>query len=56
LDKKDKLFSSFNGDPPHNSLVNGKIITIVGKRGTPSHRNKFEMNFEYSFFKPFWDD
>jgi hypothetical protein len=34
--------------------VNVKIIAILGDWGTLAHRNKFKMNFEYSFFKPFF--
>jgi hypothetical protein len=54
LDKNDKTFNAFNGTPSINSLVNGKLISIVWERGTFNHKNKFEVNFEYSSFVIFF--
>jgi hypothetical protein len=51
--KNDTKFSAFNGAPSPNSIVNGKIIAIMGKMGTLIHKNKFKMNLEYSSFMPF---
>jgi hypothetical protein len=37
---------------PPDSLVAGKIMAIVGKRGSQAHQHKYEMNVESSSFKP----
>jgi hypothetical protein len=50
--KKNKQLQVFNGVPPQDSLEDGKIVAIVGKRGTQAHKNKYEMCFEYYSFKP----
>jgi hypothetical protein len=52
LIKNNKQLQVSNGVPPSDSLVDGKIETIVGKRGTQAHKNKYDMCFEYSSFKP----
>jgi hypothetical protein len=50
--KKNKRLQVFNVVPPPDSLEDGKVVAIVGKRGTQAHKNKYEMCFEYSSFKP----
>jgi hypothetical protein len=50
--KKNKQLQVVNGVPPPDSLEDGKIVAIGGKRGTWAHKNKYEMCFEYSSFKP----
>jgi hypothetical protein len=50
--KKNKLLQVFNGVPTPDSLEDGKIVAIVGKRGTQAHKNKYEICFKYSCFKP----
>jgi hypothetical protein len=42
----------FNGVPTPDSLEDGQIVAIVGKRGTQAHKNKYETCFEYSSLKP----
>jgi hypothetical protein len=37
--------------PPPGAMKDGKIVAVVGKRGTLAHRNKYEVNFKYSFSK-----
>jgi hypothetical protein len=37
---------------PPDSLQDGTIVAIVGKCGTQAQKNKYEMCFEYSSFKP----
>jgi hypothetical protein len=37
--------------PPPGVMKDGKIVAVVGNRGTLAHRNKYEVNLEYSFFK-----
>jgi hypothetical protein len=37
--------------PPPGTMNDGKIVAAVRKRGTLAHRNKYEVNFEYSFFR-----
>jgi hypothetical protein len=49
--KKNKRLQVFNGVPPPDSLEDGNIVDIVGKRGTQAHKNKYETCFEYSSFK-----
>jgi hypothetical protein len=51
-----KIFTAFNSASPPSSLVNGKIIAIMGKRVNPAHRNKIEINFKHSSFKPVCED
>jgi hypothetical protein len=46
---KDKRLTMFNRMPPPGAMKDGKIVAVVGKRGTLAHRNKYEVNFEYSF-------
>jgi hypothetical protein len=48
---KDKSLIMFNIMPPPDAMKDVKIVAVVGKRGTIGHRNKYEVNFEYSFFK-----
>jgi hypothetical protein len=48
---KDKHLTMFNRMPPPGAMKDGKIVAVVGKRGTLTHRIKYEVNFEYSFFK-----
>jgi hypothetical protein len=40
------------GGAPQDSLVDGNIVAVVGRRGSQAHKKKYEMNFEYSSFKP----
>jgi hypothetical protein len=49
---KDNFLTRFNRMPPPDAMKDGKSVAVVGKRGTLGHRNKYEVNFEYSFFKP----
>jgi hypothetical protein len=41
----------YNRVPPPGAIKDVKIVAVVGKRGTLAHRNKYEVNFEDSFFK-----
>jgi hypothetical protein len=41
----------YNWMPSPGAMKDGKIVAVVGKRGTLAHRNKDEINLEYSFFK-----
>jgi hypothetical protein len=41
----------YNRMPPQCAMKDDKIVAVVGKRGILAHRNKYEVNFEYSFFK-----
>jgi hypothetical protein len=50
--KKDKRFDSLNHHPPPEAFENGKVIAIVGRQGTHTHKGNHEVNFEYSSFKP----
>jgi hypothetical protein len=47
---KDKHLTMYNRMPPPGAMKDGKIVAVVGKRRTAAHRNKYEVNFEYSFF------
>jgi hypothetical protein len=38
--------------PPPDAIKDGTIVDDVGNRGTLDHRNKYEVNYEYSFFEP----
>jgi hypothetical protein len=41
----------YNRMPPQCAMKDDKIVAVVGKRGILAHRNKYEVNFENSFFK-----
>jgi hypothetical protein len=49
--KKDKRFNALNLRPPPGAFDNGKVIAILGKQGTCTHKGKHEINFESSSFK-----
>jgi hypothetical protein len=45
--KKNKRLQVFNGVPSPYLVEDGKIVAVVGKRGTQAHKNKYDMCFEY---------
>jgi hypothetical protein len=46
---KDNHVTMFNWMPPQDAMKDGKIVAGVDKRGTLAHKNKYDVNFEYSF-------
>jgi hypothetical protein len=47
---KDKRCYALNRRPPPEAFKNGKLIAIVGKQGTRTHKGNHKINFEeYSF-------
>jgi hypothetical protein len=47
--QKDKHLKIYNRMPPTGAMKDGKIVAVVGEIGTLAHRNKYEVNLEYSF-------
>jgi hypothetical protein len=45
---KNKLLTMFNRIPPPDAMKYGKIVSVVVKRGTLAHKNKYKVSFEYS--------
>jgi hypothetical protein len=46
---KYKRLTMYNRMPPPGAMKDVKIVAVVGKRGNLAHRNKYEINFKYSF-------
>jgi hypothetical protein len=47
---KDKPLTMFNQTPPSDAIKDGKMVDVVGKLGILAYKNKYEVNFEYTFF------